>query len=271
MEEIQQNYAAGATDPDATIVQPRFDISEEQTAQPVVPLAGGAATTWRGGRRLPLALVLISALVGGLVSVFAYRLFQHAAHPSQVSLPAATRASQLSPELTAAAANASRDAAPAKVANTTETNTATEETKNETEKVEATKYESAKNEITKSETASVPSVGPTASRATDTTDKGGERVKRSAPQAATPRADRRDDEGASRAAQRPRAVEVERARRVDVITSPDAEERGGRVRRGEIDGDGQWRPEGREDRRARRARGRNIDRIRDIFGAPPPA
>jgi hypothetical protein len=52
--------------------------------------------------------------------------------------------------------------------------------------------------------------------------------------------------------------------RVDVITSPDATERVVR-RRGDGGDDEQ-----RDDRRTRRVKGRNIDRIRDIFGAPPP-
>jgi hypothetical protein len=111
MEEIQQNYTPMATDPEATLVQPRFDMSEEQTAQPVVPLAPTGAAWQR--RRLPLALVLVSALVGGLVSVVAYRLYQRAAQPQAAQRVVTNEPPPTpSPELTAAAP-AKEDAAPA--------------------------------------------------------------------------------------------------------------------------------------------------------------
>ena len=90
MEETTRNLTTGAAgenapaaDPDKTLVQPRFDVREEQTAQPVVPLS---PTPARGGRlrgsSLPVVLIIVSALVGGLVSVFAYRAYQRPAQPA---------------------------------------------------------------------------------------------------------------------------------------------------------------------------------------------
>ena len=62
-------------EPDATLATPRFDEVEAQVARPVVPLTGRPAG--RGGRRQwPIALVLISALAGGVVSLLAFRLYQ---------------------------------------------------------------------------------------------------------------------------------------------------------------------------------------------------
>jgi len=87
MEERTQNLLAGeadagkiSDDPEKTLVAPRFDAREVVTAQPVVPLADerAARRAPRQGRQgtLPILLILVSALVGGLVSVFAYRLYQ---------------------------------------------------------------------------------------------------------------------------------------------------------------------------------------------------
>jgi hypothetical protein len=250
MEEIQQNYTQGATDPEATLVQPRFDMSEEQTAQPVVPLARTGAS-WRR-RRLPLALVLVSALVGGLVSVVAYRLYQRAAQPHAAQRVATTDTPQPgpSPELTAAAPTKD-DAAPVKTTAVPapHTGTTTEETK--------------------------PTANEAPARAAIATGKGNEKEKRA--EAAPTHIEKRSDEGAPREDRQRGSDEAgrarrdqPRARRVDVITSPDAERVVRERRRG--DSGATDNPfGGREGRHEHRVKGRNIDRIRDIFGAPPPA
>ncbi|MDT7542761.1 MAG: hypothetical protein QOE33_2665 [Acidobacteriota bacterium] len=258
MEEIQQNYTQGATDAEATLVQPRFDVSEEQTAQPVVPLARPAASWQR--RRLPLTLVLVSALIGGLVSVVAYRLYQRASQPraAQQVLTSGPQPAP-SPELTASAP-AKEEAAPVKAtaASTPHASVSTEEAKNE---------------------AGPATMDEARTRATATTERDDERVRRAGTEAATPRVERRSDEGAAREDRQRGGDEVDRAhrdqpraRRVDVITSPEAERVGHDRRRN--DGDATDNPNpfgGREGRHERRIKGRNIDRIRDIFGAPPPA
>jgi hypothetical protein len=61
-------------EPDRTLVTPRFDEVEAQVARPVVPLAARPARS--GRRQWPIALVLISALAGGVVSLLAFRLYQ---------------------------------------------------------------------------------------------------------------------------------------------------------------------------------------------------
>ncbi|MCA1566527.1 MAG: hypothetical protein LC803_12965 [Acidobacteria bacterium] len=64
-------------EPDATLATPRFGEVEAQVARPVVPLAGRPVRGGTGGRRQwPIALVLISALAGGVVSLLAFRLYQ---------------------------------------------------------------------------------------------------------------------------------------------------------------------------------------------------
>jgi hypothetical protein len=251
MEEIQQDYTQGATDPEATLVQPRFDVAEEQTAQPVVPLTRTGASWQR--RRLPL--VLVSALVGGLVSVVAYRLYQRAAQPrvAQQVLTTNTPQPGPSPELTAAAP-AKDDAAPVKTtaAPAPHTDAPTEEAK--------------------------PTVNEApAARAAIATGKSDEKEKRAEADAAPARIEKRNDEGAPREDRQRGGDEVgrarrdqPRARRVDVITSPDAERVVRERHRG--DSDATDNPSGgREGRHEHRVKGRNIDRIRDIFGAPPPA
>lgn len=255
MEEIQQNYTQGATDPEATLVQPRFDVAEEQTAQPVVPLTHTGAS-WRR-RRLPLALVLVSALVGGLVSVVAYRLYQRASQPRVAQQVVTTNTPQPgpSPELTAAAP-AKEDAAPVKT------------TAVPAPRTDAT-TEEAKNEAAKRTVDEAPA------RATIATGKGDEKEKRA--EAAPTSIERRSDEGTPREDRQRGGDEVgrarrdqPRARRVDVITAPEAE-RVVRERR-RSDSDATDNPfGGREGRHEHRVKGRNIDRIRDIFGAPPPA
>jgi hypothetical protein len=238
MEEIQQTYPA--PDPEATVVQPRFDASEAQTAQPVVPLSRVAA--WRG-RRLPLALVLVSALVGGLVSVLAYRLYQRAAQAHAAPRPAAVAAQPTpTPELTAAAPP-KEEAAPA-------------EPPREAAPRAAAPAVSAPAEGSKKEAPRAAATTAAPARAEVHAD------------APAPTEERRH---AGVEAARPRR-ETPRAVRVDVITSPEATERVVRERgRGDgAGGDDQPRPDRRDGRRGRNVKGRNIDRIRDIFGAPPP-
>ncbi|HEX8457607.1 MAG TPA: hypothetical protein VF656_09935 [Pyrinomonadaceae bacterium] len=63
-------------EPDATLLAtPRFDEIEAQVARPVVPLQARPAGRI-GRRQWPIALVLISALAGGVVSILAFRLYQ---------------------------------------------------------------------------------------------------------------------------------------------------------------------------------------------------
>ena len=247
MEEMQQSFLN--TDPDSTLVPPRFDAAEAQTAQPVVPLARVTARQ----SRLPVALVLVSALLGGLVSVAAYRLFLrptptqetvHTGVPADVPKTMATPAPQASPLLTASAPVTSETAR-------AETPAPAAESKPE---------------------ASAPVVVATT------------RAIRDEEKAAREQADaRQKEERAARETETRRDTsrtvrdEAPRARRVEVIpTYPDGERVGNDRRRNRDDEatDYQLPRDQGEGRRGggggRRARGRNIDRIRDIFGAPPP-
>lgn len=243
MAEIQQNFPPGTTDPEATLVQPRFDDAESQFAQPVVPLSREPRRPTRS--RLPVALVLVSALLGGLVSVLAYRLYQR---PSAEAKPATEQTVQTTtqttkqqpapqptqtPELTAAVP-AAEERAPRTDVETAPASSKREESAAADEEKTARVVEKKHDEE---------------SKAREDTRAREER--------------RRDDE--------PRAARVAepRARKVDVITSStEGDERD--ARRHEAT-DYQLPNDARENRRPRRPKQRNIDRIRDIFGAPPPA
>ncbi len=91
LEVAENSSVAAAPDTDATLVTPRFDEAEAQTAQPVVPLAAVRTK----GRVWPL--LLVSALLGGVVSIGGLYLYQRP-HAQAVAAPVA-----VAPEATAAA------------------------------------------------------------------------------------------------------------------------------------------------------------------------
>jgi hypothetical protein len=230
MEETQQNISYANADPETTLMQPRFDESEAQTARPVVPLSRGASLP---RRTLPFALVLVSALIGGLVSVVAYRLYQRPAQTQTQTrtteqMPATQSSQATTPVLTAAAPTPA-EAAP---------------------RIERKENASA-DATTKAEEASAKDEPVVVAR--DETKKVAAEEKRAEHRAGQDARAARDS--------------APRARRVDVITSPYATQRD---RRRDDETTDQIQPDPRDARHARRARGRNIDRIRDIFGAPPP-
>lgn len=114
-EENQQNLATGAdADPDATLVRPFFNEESAEAARPVVPLSAEAvaasdareenfsplappgavyASRLRPRAGWPVALVLVSALFGALVGVFALRFYQTRAVADEV-MPQAAAAEQ---------------------------------------------------------------------------------------------------------------------------------------------------------------------------------
>jgi len=237
-----------AADPDKTLVLPRFDVREERTAQPVVPLAPPPV---RGGRRfggsLPLMIILVSAVVGGLVSVLAYRAYQRQpaaqeARQQPQPTPSEEAAADVSPTpeliVVAAAAQPEPQPQPQETSDNNDAETAT------------------------------PAPAVTAGREERAAVK--EMPK---PEAAAERAPRRANDGA-----RPeRAGETARTRRVEVITGPVGERVSRRERASddsEIEGeatDYDAPAEQRARRRAaRRAGRRNVDRVRAIFEGDPP-
>lgn len=264
MEETTGQLTAGgaaenatAPDPDKTLVQPRFDLGEMRTAQPVVPLAQPAARAGhllRGGS-LPLVLVLVSAVVGGLVSVLAYRAYQRPAAPpvaqeaeqqqqpqQQTATAAETPAEESpTPELVVIAAQAEEaQPAPPQPSDEDDANVAEAATP---DAVKATREE----------------------RAAVKEDR--------KPAAATERAAaaRRADEDA-----RPER-ETPRSRRVETITGATGERVSRRERPrddSQIEGEATdyESPADRRARRrdARRAARRNVDRVRAIFEGDPP-
>ncbi|HZG50876.1 MAG TPA: hypothetical protein VEZ40_01960, partial [Pyrinomonadaceae bacterium] len=97
-------------EPDATLATPRFDEVEAQVARPVVPLAGRPAGSGRR-RQWPIALVLISALAGGVVSLLAFRLYQQRQQSPVVAAEAESRTPDAADAATASAAPMPADTA----------------------------------------------------------------------------------------------------------------------------------------------------------------
>ncbi|HEX8161944.1 MAG TPA: hypothetical protein VF538_08735 [Pyrinomonadaceae bacterium] len=248
MAETQQNFPAGTTDPEATLVQPRFDEAEAQTAQPVVPLSGARLS--RARSRLPIALVLVSALLGGLVSVIAYRLYQRPARepqPATVQQAATQTATPPPPQ--------QQQPAP----QPTQTPELTAAVPSAEESAPTSRVETAPAPIKREERdADEEKPARVVEKKHDEEGKAREEAKA--------REDRRRED-------EPRAARVAepRARRVDVIPSYPNDTVDERDTRRVGATDYQLPDDRREGRRGRRPKRRNIDRIRDIFGAPPPA
>lgn len=223
-------------DPDATLVAPRFDEAEAQTARPVVPLR--RAPAWQS-RRLPVALVLVSALLGGLVSVVAYRLYLRPAQTQTAAQEAQTVAAQTT-------------ATPAPKASQSPELTASAPTTDETARTAA-----PARKVDESTPAAKDEDGTTRDEADAR-----RRDERAARETAA--AERKDSQRVIR-------EEPPRARRVEVIPAyPDGDRVGHDRRRDNDEASDYQLPPDQRGRHGRRVKGRNIDRIRDIFGAPPP-
>jgi len=251
---------ATIVDPEKTLVAPRFDAREVVTAQPVVPLADPPAAppaarlaARRDARQggLPLLLILVSALVGGLVSVFAYRLYQQRVEQSSArEQPAAVESPAPTPGLSAGAA-------------AVETPVATLE-------VMAEPAPTPKDEVAEVREAAVaPKEAPDREEPRDDTagrEHGAERER-------TTREERPATRSASATSATPAPARRPTARRVEEITMPTSElivRRERRARREAGDDEASSRP--RANRRgAERDSERNIDRVRAIFEGPPPA
>ncbi|HLL77741.1 MAG TPA: hypothetical protein VK421_20960 [Pyrinomonadaceae bacterium] len=260
MEEQTQNLRAGESDPEKTVVAdpektlvaPRFDAREVVTAQPVVPLADAppARREQRQGT-LPLLLILVSALVGGLVSVFAYRLYQQSVQQSaarEQRQPAAVEAPALTPEISAGAAVVETPAPAPEVIEEPEPTPAAEiaEVRGAAAAEEADEREEAREDKADRE------LEATRERAT--------------------REERPATRNTSTTRSTPAPARRPIARRVEEITTPTGDLR---VRRGRRDdgeaSDYEVPTRTRADRRAARRDGeRNIDRVRAIFEGPPP-
>ncbi|MDQ1559915.1 MAG: hypothetical protein QOD32_2975 [Pyrinomonadaceae bacterium] len=234
-------------EPDRTLVTPRFDEVEAQVARPVVPLAGRPAARGSGRRRQwPIALVLISALAGGVVSLFAFRLYQQ--RQQQEAQVVASEVDGRTPE--SADAAQSSEAAPEGVAETGEQ-------AQSQSPVVFEEFDPAK------EGGAISDAAPSRPKATVETA------------SATTPAARPKEEPKEEPKPAPRAAEP-RPRLVETISSRQVEARQVEVqrndRRAEDDEDfiDRRRERRRQRREERRGQRRNIDRIKDIFeGAPP--
>jgi hypothetical protein len=130
MKEPTPNTPAG--EPEETLVTPRFDDVETVQAQPVVPLdevpAGASRGRSSGVRRfasLPVALVLVSALVGVVVGGAGLYFYQHRSAqnsvadtqttPAPAEAPPSTEESAAAPVQETAPAPKAEEADPAEV------------------------------------------------------------------------------------------------------------------------------------------------------------
>lgn len=253
MEETQKFFETTPVDRDATLITevdrtlatPRFDEGEAQVARPVVPLADSRPVK-RRRRQWPIALVLISALTGGVVSLFAFRLYQQQSRVAETETgnQQATNAAP-TPEptpLAKAAATVIKDQAQ------TEPPAIVEESHPAKEGVEISDAGATRKADPK----------PALVRRDEREDEAKPTTTAASPR--TVEARTRRAESSSPAA--PRPVE---ARREDVLRDDRTDEDIIAERR-------ERRRERREQRREQqRAPKRNIDRIKDIFEGAPPA
>jgi hypothetical protein len=233
-------------EPDATLATPRFDEVEAQVARPVVPLAGRPARSSGIGRRQwPIALVLISALAGGVVSLLAFRLYQQ----RQQTQAVVTETGEQQQQTPAADATQSPEPAGAAVAST-------EEQAQSGAPVVFEEFDPAK------EGGAISDAAPTRPKAT------ADAVVAAPARKEEAREERREEpKPAPRAAEpKPRLVETLPAPRQVEARHEDAR----RDDRRDEDFYDRRRERRRERREQRREQRRNIDRIKDIFeGAPP--
>src|SRR5918911_5207565 len=82
MTEAEQTQLSAQTEADATLATPRFDATEAQVAQPVVPLAEVRR------RRRTWPLLILSAILGGVVSVAGLYLYQRRVRTAGTQPPA---------------------------------------------------------------------------------------------------------------------------------------------------------------------------------------
>ncbi|HLL17056.1 MAG TPA: hypothetical protein VK388_18495 [Pyrinomonadaceae bacterium] len=227
-------------EPDGTLSTPRFDAVEAQVARPVVPLAGRPARS--GRRQWPIALVLISALAGGVVSLLAFRLYQQRQQTQAVATEVDGQA--------VAADTTQQSSEPA---------TAQQEEEQQAQSdapVVFEEFDPAKEGGVSDATPSRPKVTVEAA---------------AAPPA---RRDEARDETRAEAKPAPRAADP-KPRLVETLPAPrQVEARHEDARRDDRAEDEDFSDRRRERRRQRREQRReqrrNIDRIKDIFeGAPP--
>ncbi|HEV2799980.1 MAG TPA: hypothetical protein VGW12_05775 [Pyrinomonadaceae bacterium] len=233
-------------EPDATLATPRFDEVEAQVARPVVPL--GARPARLGGRRQwPIALVLISALAGGVVSILAFRLYQQ--RQQQQTQVSATEVQARTPQ----------DAS-------------------ETTASPAPTPEAASDEQAQADAPVVFEEFDPAKEGDRVTDAAPSRPKATVTDAAPPaRNDEAKDEARDNSKPSPRLVETIKSPRTQSAPAPrqiEARHEDVLRREDERAGDDDFYERRRERRRQRREQRReqrrNIDRIKDIFEGTPP-
>ncbi len=246
MESTQEFFDEGEAE--ATLVSPRFDVQELQTARAVVPLTQPQAARGGASRRpRSLGLILMSALLGGAVSVFAFRLYQQR-HQADAAAPATAAA----PTRTQPAPTVAKPAAPVETAANDVRNATAQPTLSAPSAVGEKRNQPAvaqpnKDELEREKTVAV---------ATDARRTAKTEVVRSneRPAAAVTSTER----------ERPKA------RMIEVIPAAPRQAEAD-ARRDDNGGlSAEERRARRRERREPRTQPRNVDRIRDIFEGSPP-
>ncbi len=254
MKEPTPNTPAG--EPEETLVTPRFDEVETVHAQPVVPLAEVPAGASRGRRfaarrlvSLPVALVLVSALVGVVVGGAGLYFYQHRSAQNSAADTQTTPAPAEAPPLTEASASASAQVA-APSPEPEETDSAEVVSAEVVEPEAPAKTDAKKEEADKSP---APEPRKVAER-DDDYDDSPKRGKKG----------ERDSEAARRTPRAERVSSREQARDDDGNSEPGARLSDEIIYRRER------RAERQAERRQRRAnRQRSVDRVRGIFEGQP--
>jgi len=247
MEETEKFFETTPVDRDATLATPRFDEGEAQVARPVVPLANSSVRSRRS--QWPIALVLISALAGGAISIFAFRLYQQ----RQTQTAAATQSiEQPQEDTTSPPPQMPAPETPSVLAAGISEETAQPEVPTVIETFETERAHPVKKKD----------------------DKVARQSERDEAKAA--RKDSRQEGNREADEKRAERDGGPRQRRAEVSPAPRRIERtaedGRRYDQADGDEDAELRRERRRQRREeRRGPQRNIDRIKDIFQGPPPA
>jgi len=252
MKEPTPNTPAG--EPEETLVTPRFDEVETVQAQPVVPLAEVPAGASRGRRfaarrlvSLPVALVLVSALVGVVVGGAGLYFYQHRSNEDTTADTQTPTASAEAP--TAAPSLEESASAPPQAAEPKATDAA------EVVSAEIVEPEAPSRDAKKEEADKSPAPEPRkAAERDDDNDDSGKRGKKG----------ERDSEAARRTPRAERVGSREQARGDDGDGEPEARLSDEIIYRRER------RAERQAERRERRAnRQRSVDRVRGIFEGQP--
>ncbi|MGH9942019.1 MAG: hypothetical protein ACRD9R_06635 [Pyrinomonadaceae bacterium] len=264
MENAEPRHPSAQADAEeATLITPRFDADETVSARPVVPLVDGSSaspTALLRRRRFSFGLLFLAALIGGVVSVLGYSLYQQqrqqtpkvsgtAAQPNTT----ADDRNETAPAVVPAATLAEREVAIIETVDESESGKSEAAERAVPKKAGPASKERGGREVTPK---SAPRVGDAKENARRAEESDDDRRARLSEEREARRSEIREERRAARARRRAENADDDgpftrprQASRERESSAPDAPRR----RRNRRDGDG------------------SPSRIRDIFEGPPPA